>query len=528
MKKNCLMRALVLVLCLVLVMTAAGCSGKSDTKSNTDTAEKVADQIADQIVIARLSDAAYLDPNAESIGGAEVMVMQQIYEGLVKSGAKGDSIEPCLATDWKVSPDGKTYTFNLKPGIKFSDGTPVTGEDWVWSFYRARDTKTSAYAFIAEAIDKVEADDKTVTIQLKYPWAPLLADLCNFNMVVGCKAYYDKVGEKEYSNKPLGTGPYQVKEWAKDEYILLEANPNYHEKGYPKTKQIKFTVVSDDNTRFMQLQAGQADIVSDLPFTMANMAQSDDKIKLDVFESTQMRYLILNTTQAPFNNQAVRKALEYALNKKELAEVVAGKYGAPAVALVSEAEGKWFNKDLKVEEYNPQKAKQMLADAGFPKGVDFTLSIRSGSEVYEQIATMIQASVKDAGFNCEIEKLESAAISAKYKSLKHQATVLMWIDDIIDPSGVTGWTVDYSQCNAWYTGLNDVALGNLNKDASKEMDEAKRVKMYWDIQAKIKDNANVMPLFRNGFAYASLKSVKDLYVSPFGVLDCSKLTKAKQ
>lgn len=529
MSKTTFKRALALMLCLVTLLAVTGCSAKPAPQASTDTAAPTAAEAknADQIVIARLADAAYLDPNAESIGGAEVMIMQQIYEGLVKSGSDGNSIVPCLATDWKISEDGLTYTFNLKQGVKFSDGTPVTGDDWVWSFYRARDTETSAYAFIAEAIDTVSADDKTVTIKLKYPWAPFLADLCNFNMVVGSKAYFDKVGEQAYSDKPIGTGPYMLTEWAKDEYMQLEANPNYHEAGLPKTPKIKFTVVGDDNTRFMQLQAGQVDIVNDLPFTMANMAKSDDKLKLDVFESTQMRYLILNTTIAPFNDQKVRKALEYALNKKEMGDVVAGEYGAPAVALVSEAEGKWCNTDLKVEEYDPAKAKQMLADAGYPNGVDFTITIRSGSEVYEQIATLIQASVKDAGFNCEIEKLESAAVTEKYKSLKHQATVLMWIDDIVDPSGVTGWTVDYDQCNGWYTGLNDTALDQLNTDASKELDEAKRIKMYWDIQNKIKDNANVMPLFRNGFAYASQKSVQDLYVSPFGVMECAKLIKSE-
>lgn len=531
MKKTFLMRTLALALCLMMLLAVSGCSGKPSSQASAGNGSAAAsgggENIADQIVIARLSDAAYLDPNAESIGGAEVMIMQQIYEGLVKSSAKGDSIDPCLATDWKISEDGLTYTFNLRPDIKFSDGTPVTGEDWIWSFYRARDTKTSAYAYIAEAVDKVEADDKTVTIHLKHPWAPFLADLCNFNMVVGSKAYFDKVGAQAYSDKPLGTGPYMLTEWVKDDHMLLEANPYYHEAGYPKTKKIKFTVVGDDNTRFMQLQAGQVDIVSDLPFTMANMAQSDSNLKLDVFDSTQVRYLILNTTQPPFNNQAVRKALEYALNKKEMAEVIAGQYGGPAVALVSEAEGKWCNTDLKVEEYDPAKAKQLLADAGFPNGVDFTLTIRSGSEVYEQMATLIQASVKDAGFNCSIEKLENAAVREKYEALTHQATILMWIDDIIDPSGVSGWTVDYDQCKAWYTGLNDEALDKLNTDASKEMDEAKRVKMYWDIQAKVKDNANVMPLFKNGFAYASQKSVQGLFVSPFGVMECAKLTKTK-
>lgn len=489
------------------------------------TVSATAAETADTINIVRTTDAAYLDPNAESIGGAEVIVMQQIYEGLVKSSATGDSIEPCLASDWEISGDGLTYTFNLVPGVTFSDGTPVTGEDWEWSLIRARDTETSAYAFIAEAIDTVEATDEQVVITLKYPWAPFLADLCNFNMVVGCKAYYDEVGPEGYNQSPIGTGPYMVKEWIKDEVIALQANPNYRVEGMPKTEFVNFNVVSDDNTRLMQLQAGQADILNDLPLSMAPVAEADPNLEFYMFDSTQQRYVIINTTLAPFDNVEVRRAFEYAVNKQELADVIAGEYGKPVASIVAETQGKWWNDEMVPFDYDPAKAKEMLAAAGYPDGVDFTLSIRSGSEVYEQMAILIQASAKDAGFNIEIEKLESAALSEKYQSLSHQMTILQWLDDIVDPSGVTGWSVDYDQCNGWYTGLNDVALDELNTAASKELDEAKRIEMYHEIQQTVRDNANIMPMFSNGFAYATTTNIENLYVSPFSVLDCASLVK---
>lgn len=486
-----------------------------------------AEEYDDTINIVRTADSAYLDPNAESIGGAECIVMQQLYEGLVKSSRTGDSIEPCLASDWTISDDGLTYTFNLVPDVKFCNGTPVTGEDWEWSLLRARDTETSAYAFIAEAIDTVEATDSQVVITLKYPWAPFLADLCNFNMVVGCKAYFDEVGEEAYSQKPVGTGPYMVTEWVKDEHISLTANPYYRVEGCPKTENINFNVVTDDNTRLMQLQAGQGDILIDLPLSMAPVAESDENLEFYMFDSTQQRYFILNTTVAPFDDVKVRQAFEYALNKPELAEVIAGEYGEAVAAIVSKAEGKWCNTDLQPYDYDPEKAKELLAEAGYPDGVDFTLSIRSGSEVYEQMAILIQAAAKDAGFNVEIERLESAAMSEKYQSLSHQATILMWLDDIIDPSGVTGWSVDYDQCHAWYTGLNDTELDELNTAACKELDEEKRIEMYHEIQQRVHDNANIMPLFSNGFAYATTKNIQNLYVSPFSVLECAELVKTK-
>ena len=490
-------------------------------------AQAAASAYADRIVIGRLSDAAYLDPNAPSVGVGEIPITQQIYEGLVTVSSDGTKIMPCLATSWKISKDGLVYTFELKPGVKFSDGTPVKAEDWVWSLLRARDLQTSSYRFIAEAIGKVEASDKQMVITLSKPWAPFLADLCNFNMVLGSKAHYDKLGETAYNMTPLGTGPYMLKEWKKERSILLTANPYYHIKGMPRTKEIMFSVVPDDNTRTMQLQAGQIDIVNEIPFTLIDTVKANNRLKVRMFPSTQIRYFILNTTIPPFNDAKVRSAMVYGINMKEISDLVAGQFGAPVAALVSEAEGKWHNSKLKVVDYAPETAKKMLAAAGYQKPIPFTLSIRAGSEIYVQVATLLKSQLDKAGFAVNIEMLERASLSANYTALKHQATVLQWIDDITDPSGITGYTVDYDQCNAWYTGLKDQALNDLNTSASKELNDSKRVAMYFEIQKRVYDNANVIPLFRNGFAYAYSNKIEGLYVSPFSVFFAKDLVKAK-
>ena len=525
-KKNLKLASLLLAVAMLLSLTACGGSGAATSAQPTASSEAEATSYADQIIIGTLADPTYIDPNAPGVGPAEINVTQQIYEGLVCTGSDG-SIEPLLATDWTISDDGLTYTFNLEQGIKFSDGTAVTGDDWVWSFYRARDYETSNYRFIAEAIDTVEATDSQVTVKLKYAWAPFLADLCNFNMVVGSKAHWEAVGDEAYMNDPLGTGPYMVKEWNRGQSLVLEANPYYHEEGYPKTKEIKYVVVADDNTRLLQLQSGQIDVVGDLPFSMVSVVKADTNLKLDVFPSTQIRYFILNTTQAPFDDVKVRQALLYAIDKNELATVVAGEYGKAVSALVSDTQGKWSNSSLPVSEYNAETAKKMLADAGYTEPVKFTISIRSGSAVYEQIATLIKSQADKAGFEVTIEQLEKAALTDKYSSLSHQATLLQWVDDIQDPSGVTGWTVDYDQCDAWYTGLQDQELDDLNTAASMELDEAKRIEMYQEIQQSIYDNANVIPLFSNGFAYASSTKVQNLYVSPFYVYKAKDWVKTK-
>jgi len=482
---------------------------------------------ADVIIVGRLSDSSYVEPNAPSYGVAEAIITQQMFEGLVTVDDTGTEILPCLATDWTIDETGMLYKFNLKPDVKFSDGTPVTGEDWVWSLYRARDTETSAYAFIAAAIDTVEADDATVTITLKEPSASFLAELCCFNMVVGSKARHDALGEDAYLLDPIGTGPYMLTEWAKEDHITLVANPYYHVEGYPKTPEIRFNVIPDDNTRLMQLQAGQIDIMPDLPFTMTDIVDSDSSLNLSVFPSTQIRYLILNTTIAPFDDPIVRKALLMGMDKQQISDIVAGEYGAPVAAHVSEAEGKWHNADLAVQDYDPEGAKQLLTDAGYTLPISFTISVRAGAEVYEQIAILLKSQLDKSGFNVTLEMLERAALNEAYQNLKHQATILQWVDDIVDPSGIIGFTCEYDQSNAWYTGLVDEELEQLAIDARKQLDEAARVAMYHDIQARIYDNANVMALFRNAFAYGSSTKVSGLNVSPFSVFFTKTLVKEK-
>ena len=331
--------------------------------------------------------------------------------------------------------------------------------DWVWSLYRARDYETSNYRYIAESIDTVEATDEQVIITLTEPNAAFLAELGCFNMVLGDQSYAETMSDEEYLR---GTGPYMLKEWVQGSSLTLEANPYYRQEGMPKTQEIKYVLVADDNTRLMQLQSGQIDVAPTFPFSLAQGVEADNSLALDIFPSTQIYYLTVNTTQAPFDDVKVRQALYYALNKSELASTIAGEYGAPVAAIVSETQGEWFNGELQVTEYDPDTAKQMLADAGYTEPVEFTLSIRTGSTFYEQIATLIKSEVDQAGFLCEIELLESATLNDKYSSLNHQATVLQWVDDYQDPSGVVGWTVDYDQAQCFYAFARSAKVEGLS------------------------------------------------------------------
>jgi len=472
------------------------------------------------------TEPTYLEPNAPAIGGPEIHAVEQIQEGLVRMSSDGVTVEPLLATDWTISEDGLTYTFNLVPGVVFSDGTPVKGEDWVWSLYRARDTETSEYRFIAESIDTVEATDDQVIITLKAPNGAFLAELCSFNMVLGCKAYAESMTEEEYIMNPIGTGAYMLKEWNHGNYVLLEKNPNYRNADAVKTQYIKFATVEDDNTRLMQLQSGQIDIMGDIPASLMDVVRTNPDLTLQTFESTQIRYLLLNTTMEPFSDINVRKALVKAINRAEIAEVVYGEFGGATASVLSAAHAKYFNDALECPPYDPEGAKADLAEAGYPDGIEFTL-YSSPNEVYQQIAIMLQSQLAPAGFTVNIVTEDGGTIYENAQNLKNQACMFQWSDDYYDPSEVLGWICDYDQSQAWFTGLNDVELDELQAAALIEQDDAKRVEMYKELQQRVYDNYNVIPLFHNSFAYAYTNSVQGLAVDTFSNYYCENLYKAE-
>ena len=472
------------------------------------------------------TEPTYLEPNVPAIGGPEIHAVEQIQEGLVRMSSDGVTVEPLLATDWTISEDGLTYTFNLVPGVVFSDGTPVKGEDWVWSLYRARDTETSEYRFIAEPIDTVEATDDQVIITLKAPNGAFLAELCSFNMVLGCKAYAESMTEEEYIMNPIGTGAYMLKEWNHGNYVLLEKNPNYRNADAVKTQYIKFATVEDDNTRLMQLQSGQIDIMGDIPASLMDVVRTNPDLTLQTFESTQIRYLLLNTTMEPFSDINVRKALVKAINRAEIAEVVYGEFGGATASVLSAAHAKYFNDALECPPYDPEGAKADLAEAGYPDGIEFTL-YSSPNEVYQQIAIMLQSQLAPAGFTVNIVTEDGGTIYENAQNLKNQACMFQWSDDYYDPSEVLGWICDYDQSQAWFTGLNDVELDELQAAALIEQDDAKRVEMYKELQQRVYDNYNVIPLFHNSFAYAYTNSVQGLAVDTFSNYYCENIYKAE-
>ena len=291
---------------------------------------------AEKIVIGRAVDSDDLDP-VTCTGNQNIFIFNLILDGLLKSSDDGSSIEPCLATDMpEISEDGKTYTFHVQEGLLFSDGSPVTAEDWEWTFTRAIETEDSSWHMCVENLDHVECpDDTTVIVYTKEEAASTLANLCIFTLGVQSKAYFDKVGADEYHNGILGTGPYAVSEWKKGEYLTLEANPNYRVEGKPLTKTVEFKIVSDDAARIIQLQGGDIDIATDLSFSGLMQLEGDPNISVEADPYTMVYWLSLNSKSEKLADPKVREALYLATNSQEFVDTITFGYATPASSIIN-------------------------------------------------------------------------------------------------------------------------------------------------------------------------------------------------
>ena len=239
-----------------------------------------------------------------------IFVELQVYDRLVKLAASNTGVEPELATSWKVAPDGLSATFTLRPGVKFSDGSPLTADDVVFSLTRAIDQKGS-WGFLFSPVKSVtKVDDKTVRLNMSEPFAPLLPALSTFAGSIYSKANFEKWG-KDAGQHPLGTGAFVLDSWQKGSQLVLTKNNQYWQSGKPKVDRIVMRVVGDDNTRVLQLQSGQVDIIDFVPLSqMATLGQQPN-ITTQAFVIQQSSFLILNSTIKPLDDKNIRQAHQY-------------------------------------------------------------------------------------------------------------------------------------------------------------------------------------------------------------------------
>ena len=467
-----------------------------------------------------------------------------IFDRLVESETTGpgqSALVPGLAESWEVSPDGLTYTFHLREGVKFHDGAVLTADDVVYTFDRMLNPATKALntdilTFIAGSQERMDGkadsvsglkavDDRTVQITLTQPYAAFLALLASPGASIYERAFTEKAGDQfgltpETTN---GTGPFILTDYTLNDSETLEANENYW-RGRPKLDKLLIRVVSDSETLRMLFESDEIDVFDlDYAPTQTPYFFGSDQWKDQVRSGPRVGIYYYNINQAkkPFDDVRVRQAFQMAIDRQTILDK--NFYGRGKLEDGVMPRGLACYTPATPIEYNPAKAKELLAEAGYPDGVDINLQqVSSWSSKWSDMNQIIQAQVAEAGFKANIVTTDEAAFLAARKVGEAENYTQVWSADFNDPDNFFYTFFSESGTKTRGYNNNDPEVFAAIEKARGMTDQEARCKLYQDLTAQIvgKDAAWV-PLFSLDHNYVVQPRVKNFVVPWNGWSDMS-------
>ncbi len=478
-----------------------------------------------KIVIARHLDSEGLDP-VMTASNVDIWVLNMMIEGLVGSSDDGSEIIPAVADKWEVSEDYLTYTFHIRDGIKFADGNPVTADDVIYSLTRARDEE-GPWVGMLDMMEKIEdGGDGTVVISLKEPSPAFLSTLAMFYCGILEKSYCEEAGEEGLTEKPMGTGPFVLSEWDKGEKMIFTKNENYWEEGCPKVDEIDMVVVADDSTRIMQLESGQIDAVTEVPYARLEELESYGGLTVNLFDSTDVLFLLINCQGTYGSDKKIRNALSLATDKKAINDAVYYGKGTLAETFLAPALP-YSDQDLPETKVDIEKAKALLSEAGFPDGFEITVQVGSGDSAVLQTATILQQQWAEIGVKLNIEQIDLATARQNWKDGNYDVYISDMTSDMTDTSELAGLVTVYDQAHCWRTYWDDEdqkAAEKLTLEANTEMDEKKRAEDYTKMQEIMADAKPLIPLVYMPFSFVASEKVTGYAQNPLGVYNFKNMT----
>jgi peptide/nickel transport system substrate-binding protein len=456
-------------------------------------------QPAGTLVVGLVAEPVNLDP-AQVTDLNSNRVGRRIVETLVTFPDESTQIVPGLAESWTISKDGLRYTFKLRKGIAFHDGAPLDAEAVKFSIERQINpehpfNKLGKYPFANYFFGNVKAvevvDPSTVEFVLKEPRASFLAILTAGAASIVSPTAVKKLGV-DYALQPVGTGPFRYVAWDRGQRVVLEKNATYWK--YPvKVERVIYRPIVEDQARLTELLTGALDLIVGTPPDFVAQLENNPKVTLLRQVGAHVWYLGINNQKKPFDDKRVRQALNYAVNKEAIVRDVLKGTGSMSVGPV--LPGTWgAAAGLKPYPYDPERAKKLLAEAGYAGG--FTTSMwvpESGSGMQSPVAmaTVMQSNLKAVGVNVTLQTFEWGAFIAKLRSKEQELFALSWMAGNEDPDMVMYPLLHSSQ---WTPGGPNRALYKndtfdaLLHQARLTTDQAKRAELYRQAQRILADD----------------------------------------
>jgi peptide/nickel transport system substrate-binding protein len=499
---------------VALAIAAAGCS----SGGNSGTSPGSATGTSSTLVIANAVRVDTLDPAANSVNES-IWMDQNLYSRLLQPNPTGTGLLPDLATSWNISKDGLTYTFHLRTDAKFSDGTPVTASDVAFSLTRSRNYK-GGWGFLLTPVKTITAPDAhTVVITLSQKHAPLLADLAMYAYSIIPKKEVLAKG-KAFFQQPVGSGPFYVTSYKADSEIDLSRNPHFYGTK-PKISKVKYLIVPDDNTRVLMLQSKKADIIENPPGNLTKQINGTPGLHVNLFPSTRVDFIQLDEHYPPFKKLAVRQALNYAIDRNALVKLAYQGDAIPGSSFMPYKMQFW-NTSLKPYPYDPAKAKKLLASAGYPHGFKTFLITVSGDVAGQAEAVVVKSELAKVGITVAIQSYELLTAYDKEDGGHSQMGERYWTNDIIDPDEVATFGANCKGgANAFNSYWCNSTANKLVDQARLELDPAKRLAMYDQVQQIVYDQSPFIVTDYSPYRYGVGSWVKGFHVTPLGNYDLS-------
>lgn len=476
----------VLLLIVAMAMMLSGCT-PAEKRSAEPVPEK---KYGGTFVFALPSDVTNLVPLLATDNTSST-VSNQIYEGLTRYEGNYKMVG-ALARSWEVSADGKTWTFKLRDGITWHDATPFTSADVKYTYDRLLDANTKSpkrknYTFIRH----VETPDElTVRFVLLEPHGAFLDKM---TLGIISKKHGEQVGTLDaYDHNPVGTGPFRYKEWIREERIVLEANTSYWQ-GRPYLDKVIFKPLPDHHQRLQALRKGEVHYMSSLSVDDLRRLESPERFEVFRVPALSFAYLALNNQNPLFRDIRVKEALASAVDKNTIIREVLGGLAVPSSGPYSPANEYYHNPGVKKFAYNPDLARQLLDAAGYKPGRDqlrqnvlgkkleFSVMVRSGDEMWKQIATLCQKWFLDIGVKMNIEYVDWATMNRRLDERDYESAMLSFVPG-----------PDPDQYNLWHSsaidgGFNDWCYKNPDVDklleqGRRESEPAIRKAIYFKVQ----------------------------------------------
>ena len=474
-----------------------------------------------------------------------------IYNRLVEFERGGTKIVPGLAEKWDISKDGKTFTFNLRKNVQFHTTAsfkptrPFNADDVLFSFNRMMKKdhpfhkvsggtyeyfESMDMAKLIKSIDKV--DDSTVRFTLNEPNAPFLANMAMAFASILSAEYGDQMMKAKTPEKmdidPVGTGPFLFKSYRKDSEIRFEANPNYFE-GKSNLDRLVFAITKDPTVRIQKLKRGECNFVAEPPPADLKALKSDAKISVVEQDGLNVGYMAFNVEKAPFDKVDVRRAVNHALNRSAYLDAIY--LGNASIAKNAIPPSMWsYNEKVEDYKYDPAKAKELLAKAGFPNGFEANLYFIPVSRPYnpngKKMAEMMQADLAKVGIKVNLTTYEWATYLQKARAGEHQMILVGWTGDNGDPDNFLNILLS---CDAAKNGSNyarwcDKNYEKIIDQAKTITDQKKRTALYQEAQKVFKAEAPWVTLAHAKVFRAMDKKVEGFKMSPLVATNSTVLT----